>query len=127
MRTTLTLDEDVAIRLEKLRDERGDSLKSVVNDVLRRGLEALEHSNVAMRSPYRIQPHRAGRCYVENLDSVPEFQEPVLKSTTFRNQVYDFQISFNYTPVPVARTPEDGQAPVAAPPPAAGGQAAAAD
>jgi type IV pilus assembly protein PilN len=65
--------------------------------------------------------------FIENLDSVPEFQEPVLKSTTWRNQVYDFQISFNYTPVPVARTPADGEAPAVAPAPAAGGQAAAAN
>jgi type IV pilus assembly protein PilN len=65
--------------------------------------------------------------FIENLDSVPEFQEPVLKSTTWKSQVYDFQISFNYTPVPVARTPEDGQVPAAAPTPAAVGQAAAAN
>src|SRR5688572_7672588 len=63
--------------------------------------------------------------FIENLDSVPEFQEPVLKSTTWKSQVYDFQVSFNYTPVPVARTPEDGQVPAAAPTPAAVGQAAA--
>jgi type IV pilus assembly protein PilN len=68
--------------------------------------------------------------FIENLDGVPEFQEPVLRNTTWRGQVYDFQISFNYTPVPVARTP-DGAAPGAATtpdagaPPAAGQEAAA--
>jgi len=70
MRTTLTLDEDVAIRLERLRDERGESLKSVVNDVLRRGLEALDRPDATERSPYRIHPHAAGRCYLKNLDSL---------------------------------------------------------
>ena len=69
MRTTLTLDEDVAIRLEKLRDQRGDSFKSVVNDVLRRGLEALDRPALVERSRYRIRTHASGRCYLKNLDS----------------------------------------------------------
>jgi len=51
--------------------------------------------------------------FIENLDSVAEFQEPVLKAATWRGQVYDFQISFNYTPVPVGRTPEQEAAPAA--------------
>lgn len=45
--------------------------------------------------------------FIENLDGVAEFQEPVLLNATWRGQVYDFQVSFNYTPVPVARTPEE--------------------
>lgn len=45
--------------------------------------------------------------FIENLDSVPEFQEPVLRNATWRGQVYDFQVLFNFTPVPVARTPEE--------------------
>lgn len=58
--------------------------------------------------------------FIENLDGVPEFQEPVLSSATWQGQVYDFQVSFNYTPVPVARTPEEeGLAPAAPPAPAA--------
>ena len=69
MRTTLTLDEDVALRLARLREERGVSLKSVVNDVLRRGLEALDRPG-GERPIYRIRPHAAGRCYLKNLDSI---------------------------------------------------------
>jgi len=54
--------------------------------------------------------------FIENLDSVAEFQEPVLQNATWRGQVYDFQVSFNYTPVPVARTPEaEGAAPAGSP------------
>ena len=40
MRTTLTLDDDNAIRLERLRKQRDASLKEVVNEVIRRGLDA---------------------------------------------------------------------------------------
>ena len=41
MRTTLTLDADVSIELEALRQKRGLSLKDAVNDALRRGLRAM--------------------------------------------------------------------------------------
>jgi len=42
MRTTLTLDDDVARRLERLRRARSMSLKESVNDLLRAGLDAGE-------------------------------------------------------------------------------------
>ena len=38
MRTTLTLDDDVAAALERLRRSRDASLKDLVNEALRRGL-----------------------------------------------------------------------------------------
>jgi len=69
MRTTLTIEDDVAIRLERLRERRGESFKAVLNDVLRRGLEAVDRPSHE-RPRYRIQPHHAGRCYLPNLDSV---------------------------------------------------------
>jgi hypothetical protein len=40
MRTTLTLDDDVAVELDRLRRQKNASLKDVVNDVLRQGLRA---------------------------------------------------------------------------------------
>lgn len=40
MRTTITLDDDVAVRLKRL--SRGGRFKDVVNDALRRGLERME-------------------------------------------------------------------------------------
>jgi hypothetical protein len=69
MRTTLTLEDDVAIRLEQLRDERGDSLKAVVNDLIRRGLDSLDRPSLE-RPSYTLRPHDAGRCYLPSLDSV---------------------------------------------------------
>jgi hypothetical protein len=42
MRTTLTLDDDVAIRLERMRKERDLDLKKIVNEALRRGLAEIE-------------------------------------------------------------------------------------
>lgn len=42
MRTTLTLDDDNAVRLERLRRERDVSLKDVVNQAIRFGLNEME-------------------------------------------------------------------------------------
>lgn len=42
MRTTVTLDDDIAIRLERLSQEQGRSFKSVINEALRAGLEAMQ-------------------------------------------------------------------------------------
>lgn len=74
MRTTLTLEDDVAVRLKRLREESGGSLKRVVNDVMRRGLDAVEAPR-AHRPPYRLTPHDSGRCYLPNLDSVASVLE----------------------------------------------------
>jgi len=41
MRTTLTIDEDNAARLERMRKERDLSLKEVVNEALRLGLNEM--------------------------------------------------------------------------------------
>ena len=44
MRTTLTLDDDVAVVLSRLREERGLGLKQLVNEALRAGLPSLERA-----------------------------------------------------------------------------------
>ena len=51
MRTTLTLDDDVAVALERVREQRGASLKELVNEALRRGLRDMSS-----------RPKRASRC-----------------------------------------------------------------
>jgi plasmid stability protein len=58
MRTTLTLDDDVAAALEKKADRSGRSFKDVVNEMLRAGLEA----GLVSPSPrrYRLRPAHMG-------------------------------------------------------------------
>jgi len=58
MRTTLTLDDDVAAALEKKADRAGRSFKEVVNETLRAGLEA----GLVSPSPrrYRLRPAHMG-------------------------------------------------------------------
>ena len=69
MRTTLTLDDDVAVLLEKLRKTRGLSLKKVVNMALRAGLRELTTPD---RRKRRIRTSRAdlGRCLIGSLDDI---------------------------------------------------------
>ena len=49
MRTTVTLDPDIAARLHKLATERGTSFKATINATIRAGLDA---GSVATR-PYK--------------------------------------------------------------------------
>ncbi len=67
MRKTLTIDDDIAARLEKLRQKRDASLKDVVNDALRCGLDRLEKS----RKPFRMKTYDGGVRLVP-IDNVAE-------------------------------------------------------
>jgi hypothetical protein len=70
MRTTLTLEDDVAVLLERLRRERGLTFKEIVNQALREGLLALETKPAVQ--PFRTRTVSAGRCLLPNLDCVSE-------------------------------------------------------
>ena len=71
MRTTLTLDDDVAVRLQRERRRRQVSLKEVVNDLLRNGLDALGGPK---REPgqFRTRGFDLGPSLVGSLDNVEE-------------------------------------------------------
>ena len=72
MRTTLTLDPDVAARLRQRRDRDGRSFKDVVNDLLRRGLDAEAGSAAAPASEPHTAPKDLGRMLLANVDDVSE-------------------------------------------------------
>ena len=55
MRTTVTLDADVARDLRDLAHRRRESFKSVINEILRRGLAASERAPSGA-APYTISP-----------------------------------------------------------------------
>jgi hypothetical protein len=69
MRTTLTLDDDVAARLRRLRT-RGRTFKDVVNDALRAGLDALEEPRPRPRRRRYTTPVSLGGSSFPNLDDV---------------------------------------------------------
>lgn len=69
MRTTLTLDDDVAVKLKAAAKDR--PFKTVVNDVLRAGLAALE-KKAPPRRPFRTRGFNLGPSLVGSLDNVEE-------------------------------------------------------
>lgn len=72
MRTTLSLDKDVAAALERLRQSRNASFKEVVNDALRRGLEQMATPRSPSRRRFRTRAVSLGRCFVGNVDNIAE-------------------------------------------------------
>jgi hypothetical protein len=68
MRTTLSLDDDVAALLERVQREKDATLKQVVNEALRQGLELMSRPAVP-KKPFRTQPVNLGKCFFPNLDN----------------------------------------------------------
>ena len=58
MRTTLTLDDDIAAKLRDLAHRRRVPFREVVNAVLRRGL-ASQESRAESQSPFRVEAFRS--------------------------------------------------------------------
>ncbi len=71
MRTTLTLDKDVAAALERLRKTREQSFKDLVNEALRRGLKQMD-ARPKRREPFRTYSVDIGRCRIGSIDNVAE-------------------------------------------------------
>lgn len=68
MRTTLTLDDDVAARVEQVRRRSDRSAKDVINSALRAGLDAME--TPADRGSYSTAAHDLGDCLIGSIDDV---------------------------------------------------------
>jgi hypothetical protein len=71
MRTTLTIEDDVAKLLESVRKARNTSLKAVVNQALRQGLKEMIRP-VPRRKLYETRSVSLGRCHLANLDDISE-------------------------------------------------------
>ncbi|MEW6273165.1 MAG: hypothetical protein AB1689_28130 [Thermodesulfobacteriota bacterium] len=74
MRTTLTLDDDVAREIERLRTERRAGLKETINEVLRAGIVALKGRprRPGGRPTFRTEPASLGTPRLKSLDNVDE-------------------------------------------------------
>jgi plasmid stability protein len=69
VRTTLTLDDDVAAAVERRRREHRHSLKEEVNELLRVGLLHVDRESSAVAG-LQVEPWDAGECLVGSLDNV---------------------------------------------------------
>lgn len=76
MRTTLTLDEDVAAKLQSESRRSGRSFREVVNETLRRGLAQRTASPAGV--PFRVVTRDLGRLQPGiSLDNVSELLDQV--------------------------------------------------
>jgi len=71
MRTTLTIEDDLAARIDKALATRRISLKALVNDALRRGLDDMDRP-VESTPEYIVRTVDLGECRIPNLDSVAD-------------------------------------------------------
>lgn len=71
MRTTLTIDDDVAVELHRLRRARDASLKALVNDALRLGLRDIAAAP-KRNKPFRTQALESGGLLVASIDNIAE-------------------------------------------------------
>jgi len=73
MRTTLTIDEDVAAALERRRAERGTGLRREVNDLLRAGLAADDQGGAAPGGgEYELPTFDPGRALITDPRALKE-------------------------------------------------------
>ena len=73
MRTTLTIDDDIAVLVEQEVRRSGDSFKGTVNTLLRRGL-TVKDNNVE-RAPFVVTPHFMGLRPGQNYDNIEALLE----------------------------------------------------
>ena len=74
MRTTLTLDEDVALKLQKEARRSGRAFKEVVNELLRR---ALNERPRAPQKPFQVHAYPLGLQPGVSIDHVSELLEHI--------------------------------------------------
>jgi hypothetical protein len=71
VRTTLTIEDDVAASLERLRKARDGSLKDLINEALRRGIKEMS-ARAKPREPFRTRAVDLGRAQIGSLDDIGE-------------------------------------------------------
>ena len=71
MRTTMTLEDDVAASLQRLGKRRGVKFKALVNEALREGIKCMM-APPKKRSVFRTRSVDLGSCRAANVDNVAE-------------------------------------------------------
>ena len=75
MRTTLTLDDDVAARLEQEARQSGRTFKATVNELLRFALRSRRQRD--RRRPFRVEPRALGLRPGLSYDSIGDLLEDI--------------------------------------------------
>ena len=82
MRTTLTIDDDIAASLERLRRSQRLSLKQLINEALRRGLDDMGKRR-KRREAVQTRAVTLGRIRVASIDNIAEALA-VVEGETFK-------------------------------------------
>lgn len=75
MRTTVTLEPDVASELERLQREHQTSFKETLNVVIRAGVAALSEAQQRRQERYTIRPVSVGTARLPSLDNIADVLE----------------------------------------------------
>ena len=75
MRTTLTLDDDVAAKLNAEMRRSGKSFKDIVNEFLRIGLNARQELKTS--EPFTLHARKLGTFHGLNYDNIGELLEQI--------------------------------------------------
>jgi hypothetical protein len=70
MRTTIVIDEDVSIEIERMADREKRTKKDIINDLLRKGLSnrtEKKQTALSLTNPFEL-----GRCRYQNIDNISE-------------------------------------------------------
>lgn len=76
MRTTLTIDDDVASKLKsEMQKQRGKTFKDIINETLRRGL--LAKKEAAEAKPFKLKTYSLKPVKNVNFDNIGELLEQI--------------------------------------------------
>lgn len=75
MRTTLTLDDDVAAAIARRRTERGTGLRDEVNDLLRAGLLASGREDAESGGSYELPTFDSGRVLIADRQALKDLMD----------------------------------------------------
>jgi predicted CopG family antitoxin len=76
MRTTLTLDADIAEKLKEEMRQSGKSFREVVNDLLRAGI-SLRKEIKQMKKPFKVHSKSLGEIRGLNYNNIAELLESI--------------------------------------------------
>ena len=69
MRTTIVLEDDLSLEIERIAEKRKMTKKQVIDELLRRGLAS---ESPPERPMVRTVPRDLGACRIPNLDNISE-------------------------------------------------------
>jgi len=85
VRTTLTLDDDVAAALAHRRDQRGAGLRHEVNALLRAGLSAASAPAPGSGESYELPTFDSGRAFIDDRRAMKDGDNPASGNGHFRS------------------------------------------